>query len=572
MARRSRGRLGRALRRRRARTPHADRPQRPQGVQLAVLLGAIGTAALLASLASASASGGPRSPRTTRPTGRGATSPTASPTTHASRRKTPSQTTYSDLLAHVRLPKGTHLLLVGAPARVHPVRPGFLGLSLEYPAVTDYAGGDPFAINPVFLQLVRNLSPGQEPVLRIGGDSTDWTWWPVPGMARPGGIRYSLTPGWLQVTRALATELGARLILGLNLEAANPRIPATEADALLGGIPPANIDALEPGNEPELYGSWTYYRARDGRKVTGRRTGYTFSDFERDFGSVRRQLPRTPLAGPTTGSLLWMAYLRRFLATQPRLALLSLHRYPLQLCYFPPSSPRYPTIAHLLSPDSSRGLAQLFTPYVEAAHAHGVPVRIDELNTIGCGKDPRVAQTFAAALWALDTLYALAQRGVDGVNVHTYPHATYDLFRFSTAGGRWHARVMPEYYGLQMFALAVPPGSQPLTLSGSGTRALSAWATRGPHARIRVMLINEGAHAQRIGIRAPVQSARAALVRMTAPHATSSGGITLAGESFGAATSTGRLAGRLRVAQVHPTGRTFVVTVPATSATLVTLP
>ena len=44
----------------------------------------------------------------------------------------------------------------------------------------------------MFEQLIRNLAPGQAPDLRIGGDTTDWTWWPVPGVAKPGGIRYSL--------------------------------------------------------------------------------------------------------------------------------------------------------------------------------------------------------------------------------------------------------------------------------------------------------------------------------------------------------------------------------------------
>ena len=41
---------------------------------------------------------------------------------------------YSDPLAgsHGRLPHGTKVLYLDGPARVQPVRPGFLGLSLEY--------------------------------------------------------------------------------------------------------------------------------------------------------------------------------------------------------------------------------------------------------------------------------------------------------------------------------------------------------------------------------------------------------------------------------------------------------
>ena len=80
----------------------------------------------------------------------------------------------------------------GAPGRGLPN--GFLGLSLEYPAIEAYAGTDPAHIDPVFEQLVRNLAPGQAPVLRIGGDSADSTWWPVPGATRPPGVTFTLGP------------------------------------------------------------------------------------------------------------------------------------------------------------------------------------------------------------------------------------------------------------------------------------------------------------------------------------------------------------------------------------------
>ena len=44
---------------------------------------------------------------------------------------------------------------------------GFVGLSFEYSALPWYTGADPRAVNPAFEQLVRNLAPGQSPVLRI---------------------------------------------------------------------------------------------------------------------------------------------------------------------------------------------------------------------------------------------------------------------------------------------------------------------------------------------------------------------------------------------------------------------
>ena len=115
--------------------------------------------------------------------------------------------------ARARAATRNELVTVGKPLPAHPIAPGFLGLSLEFSTVAAYAGTDPAALNPVFLQLIRNVSPGQRPSIRIGGDSTDWAWWRVPSLRRPPGIRIDLTPGWLAVTHALAAALNPRLLL-----------------------------------------------------------------------------------------------------------------------------------------------------------------------------------------------------------------------------------------------------------------------------------------------------------------------------------------------------------------------
>lgn len=145
------------------------------------------------------------------------------------------------------------VLIDGGLDRGRTIPAGFLGLSLEYPAVEAYAGAAPLAVNPVFEQLIRNLTPGQAPVLRIGGDSSDWTWWPLPGVARPPGVTFTLTQRWVRVTRALAAALDAKLILGINLAAGSPALAAGEASALVDGLGPGAVQALELGNEPELY-------------------------------------------------------------------------------------------------------------------------------------------------------------------------------------------------------------------------------------------------------------------------------------------------------------------------------
>ncbi|MBV9838849.1 MAG: hypothetical protein JO156_12055 [Solirubrobacterales bacterium] len=484
----------------------------------------------------------------------------------------------------IKPPPGATVLTVTNTPRARPIPPGFLGLSLEYNAVPAYTGGDPNDLNPVFEQLVRNLSPGQPPALRIGGDTSDWTWWPVPGVPEPHGIRYTLSDGWLTSTRAFARAVGARLLLGINLEAITPQLAAIESRKLVDGLGRNSIAALELGNEPELYPIFALWHTASGAKVLGRPKGYSFTDFLHDYSTAARGLAHAPLAGPTIGTPDWMRRLGRFLAAE-KVGIVTLHRYPLQRCFVQRSSSIFPTIAHLMSETDSRGLANSVAHYAALAHARGLPLRIDEINTVSCGGAPGVSDTFAAALWAIDTAFEMARVGVDGINIHTFPGATYELFTFSHAGGVWSAHVQPEYYGMLMFAQAAPPGSQLMRIVGPQLAATKVWATRASDSRVRVALINKGGVSQLIALRAP-SSGSATLERLTAPGIGAKGGVTLGGQSFGSSTSTGLLAGGSPGAApttpgaapttpgsaLKPADGYYVVRLPAASAALLTFP
>ncbi len=449
---------------------------------------------------------------------------------------------------------------------------GFLGLSLEYPAVERYAGTDARALDPVFVQLVRNLVPGQAPVLRIGGDSTDRTWWPTPGLAQPPGVTFSITPGWLAVTRALAAALRARMILGLNLEADNLPLAASEAAALFDGIGPSRVRAFELGNEPDLYSTFPWYRTAGGQHVTGRPPDYDMSALIGDFTRFSAVLPQRPLAGPSLGAPGWTRHLSRFLAAEPHVGLVTLHRYPLQVCFTPHRSPRYPTVARLLAPASSIGLADSFASYASLARARGLSVRIDELNSVSCGADGAVSQTFASALWALNTLFELLRVGVHGVNIHTFPGAGYDLFNISRPGGRWQAGVAPEYYGLLLFARAAPAGSRLLDVASPTSGPVRTWATRAGDGTVRVVFVNTGRAARRLSVGIPgMRLGAGVLERLTAPGVGSHVGVSLAGQSFGSRTSTGLPTGGLRTASVAPVRGRYVVQLPAASAAMLVL-
>lgn len=489
----------------------------------------------------------------------------------------------------VRIQNSPVVVSVGAVTATHAIRAGFAGLSLEYTTVVAYAGTDPAAVDPVFEQLVRNIAPGHRPVLRIGGDTTDWTWWPVRGMARPPWVRYTLNERWLEVMRALSRAVDARLIPGLNLESNSRPVAAAEARALLQGLGRSSIEAFELGNEPELYSHFSWYRTPDGRHVRGRRRGYDFTAFAKDFSKVSSALPpKIPVAGPGTGAgPAWTNPLPTFLDREPRLRVVTMHRYGLNGC-----SHLVP-IASLMSAQAQRGLAMSVQTPTRLAHAHHIQLRVEEMNTVACGGQAGVSNTFAAALWLLDTLFEAAQIGVDGVNVHTNPadagvttpaprsldaigihrksSGLNSLFDFQFTGGRWRATVRPEYYGMMMFARAAPAGSRLLkTFQSPDAPTIHPWAALAPDGTIHVVLINESLTRPRVVmVRIPAAHRVGVLERLSAPRLSATGGVTLGGEGFGASTTTGILHPPVHATVAHANGE-YKVQLGAASAAMLT--
>ncbi len=474
------------------------------------------------------------------------------------------------------LVKPDFALTIGRPFG-RPIRAGYLGLSIEFNAVRSYTGSDPRQINPVLVQLIRNLSPDQRPEIRIGGDSTDASWAPSRKLAAPPPqVKYKLTPGWFATTGALIRALRANLTMGINLGANQPALAAAEArrDMHVFG---RSLQAFEIGNEPNVYNKIAAYHTPSGAPVLTRPASYGYPRYLSEFRAIARRLPPMALAGPALaagpepvpGS--WIGAMTGYMKSDPRIRTLTIHRYPLRNCFVASGSPQYPTVSNLLSSYATAGLAAGVRRYVRVAHAAGRRLRIDELNSVACHGKRGVSDTFASGLWALDALFELARVGVDGVNLHTLPHSAYELFQFSRAGGRWHAFVLPVYYGLDLFARAAPPGSRLLKIHGERRPGLGVWATRAPDGQVRVVIDNESTTtAQNVGLRAPVDAAGpATLVRLRAPSVQARTGVTIGGASFGSNTYTGDLPGP-QAQRLDANRGLYSLSVPAGSAALVT--
>jgi hypothetical protein len=458
---------------------------------------------------------------------------------------------------------------VTAAPEGHPVPSGFVGLSIEIKSLEQYAGTNPSAVNPVLLHLIEDLAPEQSPVLRLGGDSTDWSWWPVSSVTRPPGVRFTLTPDWLGVARSVATAVRGRLILGVDLEADNPTLAAAEASAMVQRVGRSSVAALELGNEPELYGSFGWYTSAAGKQVPGRPRDYDPAAFERDYSSFAPRLPDVPLAGPSSGAPQWLAKLGSFLDAEPRVGLVTVHAYPLKHC----SKSKVITAGQLLANQASRGLAASVAPYVAVAAAHHDPLRVDELNGISCGGFRGVSDTFTSALWVLDALFEMARTGVAGVNIHTVPGTINEIIGPATTTGGGAMRVHPEYYGMMMFAQAAPAGSRLLKLGTAAPAGVKVWATRAKDGVVRVVVINKRLAGSRfLRLRIAGAHGPAAVEQLRAPSIHSTGGVTIGGQTFGTTTSSGVLAGPADHQTVTASGGGYPITVPPASATMLTIP
>lgn len=448
-----------------------------------------------------------------------------------------------------------------------PVPGGFVGLSIEYPGLMAYAGGGHGRVDPLLAHLLDAVAGGGRPVLRIGGYSTDRSWWPPPGRGRPAGIVYALGPGWARIARQVASAAHARLILGINLELGRPAAAAYEARQLVRRLGRRLVLALEIGNEPSIYSQVAYYRRR-GRRYFGRGPRYGFGDFLREYRAVAARLPRLPLAGPALNGFGWMPGLPAFLASEPRVRIVTMHRYPLDRCHYPRTSPRYPTIPRLLDPSTTRAVLTGLPRYVQFAHAHGARFRVDELNSVACEGLPGVSDRFAAALWSLDALFSLLADGVDGVNFHMLPRASYGPFTLQAAGHGWQASPRPLLYALLMFARAAPAGSRMLALQGPRPTWLRAWATAGPDPVIRVLVADDSPdRSVRLLLRLPARGT-AWVQRLRAPGLAAAEGERIAGQGYGAVTDTARLRGIPALEAAVPAAGGYELEVPAASAAL----
>ena len=149
----------------------------------------------------------------------------------------------------------------------------------------------------------------------------------------------------MRTLAAVDAGLGAKLILGMNLAADEPALGAAEARAYvkaLGGT--SAIEALEIGNEPNLYSGVTAFPGLDGKPVAARPKGFGFpsspSSSTRSPRRCRGRPWRAPAlsAGWSRGHRSGPTRCPTSSVSDPRLSAMTVHRYPLVGCSRSPAS------------------------------------------------------------------------------------------------------------------------------------------------------------------------------------------------------------------------------------------
>ncbi len=280
------------------------------------------------------------------------------------------------------------------------VRPGFVGLAFEASSLNSPIFTSPQSNLTGFL---NELGPSN---IRIGGTSSDTKtlWQPVPSIAMPPWVKVPVTPVELAGLASVATAAHWSVDLGLNLYHYDPTTAAAEAkgaQSILG----STLRNLEIGNEPELYYAYG-------------KPNYTYAKYLWQHAAYVRAIstaaPGVRIAGPDTYTSLWFGTLTPEGVSGD--TTFTQHFYPYYDCNDAPFSAQ-----KLLSSDTFSIEHDFLTQANGLAHQLGLPMVLNEVNSISCGATAPVQYQFASALWVTRALAQAAALGAASINIQNVP-------------------------------------------------------------------------------------------------------------------------------------------------------
>jgi hypothetical protein len=447
-----------------------------------------------------------------------------------------------------------------------PVPRGFLGLSFEAAALDQISQ---YATRGDLVAMLRSLGAG---VLRFGGVTADEdVAWTDAASPRPAWASSTIGPAQMHALGVLARRSGWRVLLTVGLAHYEPTPAAREVASARRALGPY-LAGVEIGNEPNAYGNHGF-----------RELPWIAQGYEEEVTGYREAIealtPGVPIAGPdVSGSGTFTEWgEEEALAQVP--ALLTGHHYPLGCAQTPP-----PSIQSLLSATTRGREALSLTAYMAVSRLRGIPLRIDEANTVSCGGVTGISDTFASALWATGYITQAMTAGATGINLQGNPTncGGYTPVCAPDAGAlaAGRLRAQPEWYALLLtktlvgdrpLPIAIAPSvapspSAPNPVTGppnptpgtpnptpgtpnptpgtpnpvASAPDLVASAFLEPNHSVRVVLVDDeplGTPPLALRIALGARMGAATLLPLTAPSPSATGGVLLAGRAVVAAGS-----------------------------------
>jgi hypothetical protein len=419
-------------------------------------------------------------------------------------------------------------------------------------------------MNPIYEQLLKNLNEYANGPLLIreyaDGASAD-----VYGA------------DYLSALSQLNKDTGAQFFVGVDFVDDVVATATGEAAELASGLPTGALQAIELGNEPDLYGN-----------SGARPSGWDYADYLSDYqqfaaplisasGGVKLSAP--VWAGVSTK---FMDNLDSFISTEAStVGIVTVHHYSGTACNGATEPGDYLLTEPAVDGDTQPLTGPVGIPsYLPAAQLAGIPFRIGELNSINCGGQAGVSNSFSSALWGMDISFSYANAGVSGVNFFspgdvttTHPYSPFDFtFTSNSNGTRTYSvrDINPLYYGLLLFAETVQNNAQLLPVVLTTTANIKTWATIDANGTVRLLILNKDETAS-----GPISIAlsgygQALVTRLAASSYTSTTGVTLGGQTFDGSPD-GTPQGTAYQEVVVPASGSYTIAIPAVSAALVTI-
>jgi hypothetical protein len=393
------------------------------------------------------------------------------------------------------------------------IGPGFAGLSYEKSSLSE-----PLFIpaNANLIALFKLLGPS---VLRIGGNSVDQTVWTPNG---PGQTASQVAPSDVAALAAFVKAAGWQCIYGINLggAAAGATTPALAAAEVAFAAQQfgSSLLGIEIGNECDDYGA-SYFS-----------DGWSLAQFESLWSQFRTailaQTPGVPFAGPASagGEATWTVPFGQSV-TRNGVAMLTQHYYRGN------GQSASATAANLVTPDTN--LPKYLATLSAGAQSIGIPYRMAECNSYFNGGTPGVSNSYASALWVIDFLFACAQGGAAGVNLHGGGDWTGYTPIADSSGTVIEAR--PEFYGMLLFALT-GQGTMYQTALSAGPLNVSAYAVKTAGGLNLLVVNKDASNTLELTAQLPFATTTATIATMTqastpgaAPSLSATSGITIQG-------------------------------------------